>query len=136
MTLRSCVSDRLISNIGTPQGTVLSPFLFTTYTAVSHFIYRISVDMAIVGRVEGAREDEYRDLVGNFVKWCGENHLQLNVAKTKEMVVDFRRNKPLPFQSASVGQTLALWTLTNTWVWCWTINWSGPQTRRQSRRRA
>jgi len=30
------------------------------------------------------------------VKWCGENHLQLNVAKTKEMVVNFRRNKPLP----------------------------------------
>ena len=30
------------------------------------------------------------------VKWCEENHLQLNVAKSKEMVVDFRRNKPLP----------------------------------------
>ena len=51
-------------------------------------------DTAIVGHVEGGRE--YRDLVGNFVKWCGENYLQLNVAKTKEMVVDFRRNKPLP----------------------------------------
>ena len=33
---------------------------------------------------------------GNFVKWCEENHLQLNVAKTKEMVVDLRRNKPPP----------------------------------------
>ncbi|KAK0133617.1 hypothetical protein N1851_030848 [Merluccius polli] len=51
---------------------------------------------AIVGCVEGGREAEYRDLVDRFVKWCGENHLQLNVAKTKEMVVDFRRNKPLP----------------------------------------
>ena len=44
----------------------------------------------------GGWEREYRDLVGNFMKWCGENHLQLNMAKTKEMVVDFRRNKPLP----------------------------------------
>ena len=34
------------------------------------------------------------DLVGNLVKWCGEKQLQLNVAKTKEMAVDFRRNKP------------------------------------------
>ncbi|TWW54421.1 hypothetical protein D4764_0100770 [Takifugu flavidus] len=31
--LRSCVSDPLMSNTGAPQGTVLSPFLFTTYTA-------------------------------------------------------------------------------------------------------
>ena len=31
--LQNCVSDRLISNIRAPQGTVLSPFLFTTYIA-------------------------------------------------------------------------------------------------------
>ncbi|KAK0142225.1 hypothetical protein N1851_020112 [Merluccius polli] len=52
----------------------------------------------------GGREDEYRDLVNRFVKWCGENHLQLNVAKTREMVVDFRRNKPLP-SPVSIGGT-------------------------------
>ncbi|TWW55978.1 hypothetical protein D4764_09G0010280 [Takifugu flavidus] len=33
VSLRSCVSDLLMSNTGAPQGTVLSPFLFTTYTA-------------------------------------------------------------------------------------------------------
>lgn len=43
----------------------------------------------------GRREDEYRDLVGNLVNWCGENHLQLKGLKTKEMVVDFLRKKPL-----------------------------------------
>ena len=100
--LQNCVSDRLISNIGAPQGAVLSPFFFTTYNAdfkyrtESCHLQKFSDDKAIVGRVEGGREDEYRDLVGNFVKWCEENHLQLNVAKTKEMVVDFRRNKPPP----------------------------------------
>ena len=98
--LQNCVSDRLISNIGAPQGNVLSPFLFTTYTAdfkyrtESCHLQKFSDDTAIVGHEQGEREDEYRDLVGNFVKWCGENHLQLNVAKKKEMVVDFRRNKP------------------------------------------
>ena len=100
--LQNCVSDRLIGNIGAPQGTVLSPFLFTTYTAdfkyrtESCHLQKFSDDTAIVGRVEGGGEEEYRNLVGNFVKWCGENHLQLNVTKTKEMVVDFRRNKPPP----------------------------------------
>jgi len=31
--------------------------------------------------------------VDNFVTWCKQNHLQLNGAKTKELVVDLRGNK-------------------------------------------
>ena len=59
--LQNCVSDRLIDNIGTPQGTVLSPFLFTTHTAdfkyrcESCHLQKFSDDMAIVGCVEGGR---------------------------------------------------------------------------------
>ncbi|KAK0155347.1 putative RNA-directed DNA polymerase from transposon BS [Merluccius polli] len=92
------------------QGTVLSPFLFTTYTADFQYcmeschLQKFSDDTAIVGCVEGGREAEYRDLVDRFMKWCGENHLQLNVAKTREMVVDFRRNKTLP-SPVSIGGT-------------------------------
>ena len=76
--LQNCVSDRLISNIGTPQGTALSPCLFTTYTAdfkyctESCHLQKFSDNTAIVERVEGGREDENRDLVGNLVKWWGE----------------------------------------------------------------
>lgn len=44
-----------------------------------------------------------------FEKWCGENHLLLNVAKTEEIVVGFRkkgrRRRPLLTLSASVGVT-------------------------------
>ncbi|KAK0132216.1 hypothetical protein N1851_032980 [Merluccius polli] len=97
------IQPRLLrAKLENTRGTVLSPFLFTTYTAdfkyctESCHLQKFSDDTAIVGCVEGEREAEYRDLVDRFVKWCGENHLQLNVAKTKEMVVDFRRNKPLP----------------------------------------
>ena len=36
----------------------------------------------------------YRSLVEDFVQWCKLNHLQLNTANTKEIVVDFRRSKP------------------------------------------
>ena len=43
---------------------------------------------------------------------------------------------PCPLQSALRGQMLRLWMHTNTWVWCWTINWSGPQAWRQSTRKA
>lgn len=30
-----------------------------------------------------------------FICTLWENHLQINVTKTRDMVVDFRRNKPL-----------------------------------------
>ena len=39
------------------------------------------------------KRQEYRELVDHFVVWCGNNHLILNVNKTKEMIVDFRRDK-------------------------------------------
>lgn len=46
--------------------------------------------------MNGQREEEYRGLVDQFVKWRGVNHLQLNVSKMKEIVVDFGRKKSAP----------------------------------------
>ena len=38
-------------------------------------------------------EDEhYREEIRNFVTWCIDNYLDLNVIKTKEMIIDFRKN--------------------------------------------
>ena len=59
-----------------------------------------------VGCISKADEDKYRATVNNFVTWCEQNHLQLNVAKTKELVVDLRRTKtpvtPVSIQGVSV----------------------------------
>ncbi|KAK0134692.1 putative RNA-directed DNA polymerase from transposon BS [Merluccius polli] len=82
--LRHCLSD---------VGTVLSPFLFTLYT--SDFCYnsrtchlqKFSDDSSIVGCITDNREEEYRELVENFVGWCDGNHLQLNTGKIKELKV-------------------------------------------------
>ena len=41
-------------------------------------------------------EKEYRSLIENFIKWCNSNHLRLNISKTKELVVDYRRNRKSP----------------------------------------
>ncbi|TWW53956.1 hypothetical protein D4764_0170350 [Takifugu flavidus] len=87
--LRSCVSDPLMSNTGAPQGTVLFPFLFTTYTADFQYhsetchLQKYSDDTVIVGCVENGQEDEYRDLVESFVRWSRENLLQLNVTRRR-----------------------------------------------------
>ncbi len=49
--------------------------------------YRIDASLLIIDNDEMA----YRDEVSTLTKWCQENHLSLNIDKTKELVVDFRR---------------------------------------------
>ncbi|KAI4885338.1 hypothetical protein NFI96_001847 [Prochilodus magdalenae] len=110
--LHHCVSDRVVSNTGAPQGIVLSPFLFTLYTTDFNYctetchLQKFSDDSAVVGCISRGDEDEYRATVNNFVAWCKLNHLQLNVTKTKELVVDLRRDKaqvtPISIKGVSV----------------------------------
>ena len=41
-------------------------------------------------------EREFRSQVNNFVDYCDRNYLELNVSKTKEMIVDFIRPSKSP----------------------------------------
>ncbi|KAI4899778.1 hypothetical protein NFI96_000444 [Prochilodus magdalenae] len=59
---------------------------------------KFSDDTAIVACVRGGQGAEYRNLVKDFVAWCHRTNLLLNTSKTKEMVVDFRRARPLSQQ--------------------------------------
>ncbi|KAI3376361.1 hypothetical protein L3Q82_016849, partial [Scortum barcoo] len=93
-----CVSDVVVCSTGAPQGTVLSPFLFTLYTSDftsystdSCHLQKFSDDTAIVGCVSEGNDCEYRKVIMDFVDWCELNHLQVNASKTKEMVIDFSR---------------------------------------------
>ncbi len=62
-------------------------------TGQSCHLQKYSDDSAIVGCISGGVETEYRTTVDNFVTWCERNHLQLNVTKAKELVVDLRMTK-------------------------------------------
>ena len=35
--------------------------------------------------------ETYKTQIFNFASWCKDHFLQLNVSKTKEMIVDFRK---------------------------------------------
>ena len=106
------MSDRVVTNTWAPQGTVLSLFLFIHYTMDFNYctetwpLQKFSDDSALVGCISRGNEDEYRVNVNNFVTWCDHNHLQLNLGKTKELVVDLRRTKttvnPVSIQGVSV----------------------------------
>ena len=66
------------------------------YCTETCHIQKFSDDSAVV---ECIGKDEYRAAVNDFVTQCEQNHLQLHVAKTKELVVDLRRAKTPLFPS-------------------------------------
>jgi hypothetical protein len=96
---RNVTSNTIFTFTGAPQGTVLSPFLFTLYTADCRHVHeschlqKFSDDSAVVGCVLDNDEKMYRDQISLFVTWCEENFLELNLSKTKEMIIDFRQKK-------------------------------------------
>ncbi len=90
-------SSPLTLNTGAPQGCVLSPLLYSLYTHdctathSSNVIVKFADDTMVIGLITDNDEMAYRAEVSTLTKWCQENHLSLNIDKTKELVVDFRR---------------------------------------------
>ncbi len=97
---------------GAPQGCVLSPLLFKLLTHdctakfSSNHIIKFADDTTVVGLISNNDETPYKEEVAQLAEWCGANNLSLNVSKTKEVVMDFRRNSvdhfPLTIDSSTV----------------------------------
>ncbi len=57
----------------------------------SNVIVKFSDDTTVIGLITYNDEMAYREEVSTLTKWCQENHLSLNIDKTKKLEVDFRR---------------------------------------------
>ena len=102
VVFQSLKSDTLYSNTGVPQGTVLAPLLFSLYTSdcrssnESCSIVKFADDTVLIGLISDDDSSKYVDEINKFVTYCKINFLELNVKKTKEMIIDFRKSNALP----------------------------------------
>ncbi|CDQ84200.1 unnamed protein product [Oncorhynchus mykiss] len=59
----------------------------------SNTIIKFADDTTVVGLITDNDETAYREEVRDLAGWCQNNNLSLNVAKTKEMIVDYRKRR-------------------------------------------
>ena len=92
-------SGSITLNTGTPQGCPMSPKLYSIFTydcktdVPNNLLIKFADDTTISGFINHNNETDYRKQIVNISTWCKCNNLLLNVSKTKEMIIDFRKNK-------------------------------------------
>uniref|UniRef100_A0A8C6KS07 Reverse transcriptase domain-containing protein n=1 Tax=Nothobranchius furzeri TaxID=105023 RepID=A0A8C6KS07_NOTFU len=95
--LGSTTSSPVTLNTGAPQGCAQSPVLYSLYThdctatRNSNIIVKFADNTTVVGLITNGDETAYRQEISALTHWCQDNRLTLNVTKTKELIMDFRR---------------------------------------------
>eukprot|EP00061_Rhincodon_typus_P008820 g31767.t1 len=62
--------------------------------AQGEFIFLIDCSgtfFSVVGQISNNDESKYGREIEGLVTWCNENNLSLNISKTRELIIDFRK---------------------------------------------
>ncbi len=68
-------------------------------------IVKFSDDTVVLGLISNNDETTYLDEVERLTSWCQDNCLSLNVSKTKELIVDFRKRQQRPYTPLMISGT-------------------------------
>lgn len=70
--------------------------MWTLHSCTSRLLENVKYvdDTTVVGLVRDNNKTAYRKEVDQLQRWCKTNNLILNVNKTREINVDFRRSRP------------------------------------------
>ena len=64
-------------------------------------------DTVIISLLQ-AGETGHGPVVDHFTEWCEESYLEINTSKTKDMIIDFRKQPPSHVVTTIKGQTVEL----------------------------
>ncbi len=104
-------SNSITLNVGAPHGCVLSPLFYSLYThdcVSSHSstsIVKFADDTVVLGLISNNDETAYLYEVKRLTSWCQDNCLSLNVSKTKELIVDFRKRQQRPYTPLMISRS-------------------------------
>jgi len=68
-------------------------------------IIKFADDTVVLGLINNNDEAAYLDEVARLTSWCQDNCLSLNVSKTKELIVDFRKKQQRPYTPLMISGT-------------------------------
>ena len=105
----NAASSILTTNIGAPQGGALSPLL---YSLVNHYpvathssntIVKFADDTIIICLITEGDETAYREEVRRTT--TSRDNLHLNLSKTKELIVDYRKRQGVGLAPITINRT-------------------------------
>ncbi len=122
----STTSSTLTLNTSAPQGCMLSPLLYSLFTHdwVATHSYNTTIEfaenMSIIGLIAGDNETAYREEVRALTSWGQDNNRHLNVSKTKELTVDYRKPQGVGHAPLSINGTTVVHTVHSSEDLAWT----------------
>eukprot|EP00061_Rhincodon_typus_P013860 g40490.t1 len=79
-------------------------------------IYKFADNTTMVRWILNNEESEYRKEIEGLVSCCNDNNLFLNVGKTKELIIDFRKKGGAEVERGESVKFLRV-TITNNLTW-------------------